>query len=155
MRFSCPCLREPFVTISLRELNVVSAGALAEVPWDGVTWVKAEECPAGKGQLNARRVRANKSSEGLAIQYQTRTEHITGIRLKRKCTQPTKSDFFFNNWELQYWNTSIGLWCGIPSASTQGLSTVLFVAPVKSTLLCVTVCPYTSDQSLCRLCFFS
>lgn len=36
MRFSCPCLRDPFVSISLRELNVVSAAALAEGPWDGV-----------------------------------------------------------------------------------------------------------------------
>lgn len=37
MRFSCPPLRESFVTISLRDLNVVSAAALAEGPWDSAT----------------------------------------------------------------------------------------------------------------------
>lgn len=48
------------MTISLRDLNVVSAAVLAEGPWDGVTRVKgrqrsgqqarAAECQEGEGK---------------------------------------------------------------------------------------------------------
>lgn len=66
MRISCPRLKEPFVTIFLRDLNVVSAAPLAEEPWDGVMRVQRQAAVrTAKGQLNASSVDADRSSETL------------------------------------------------------------------------------------------